>query len=533
MSLKAPVSQLPPNPPKSPKLFRTQKELNKAEEAAIDGKIPSWVKGTFIRIGPGKFDFDKDFVVQHFMDGYALVSKFDVRNGKVRYEKKFLESDAYKKALIAQKPVITEFGTKSSPDPTKSFFSKMVPSIMPELSDNNNINIFGIGGDIYATGETCFFRDIDPDTLKSGNKYDTNKFFGLQMACAHPLTDDDGYTYNVGCSLLAGLKYSVVKIPPAGKNESAKDAFKKAKVLCNIASSNTGLLSFMHSFGMTKNYLIFIEQPYVINAGKVLGSVLAKATPISDWLEWREDLINRFFIVEKATGKVLKADVVADINFFYLHIINSFERDDHIVIDITTFPNTNALTKKMDLAKLRRLSIDDCDNPVGERYVIPLVNLDEVEEGLNCVALESGATAVKKGKQLVVTPEVITERGLELPTINRRFLAKKTSFYYATGSATKGYFENAVCKVHASKKETILWRESEHYCLGEPQFIANPEATTEDDGVLVTAVIDNRVNTQDFLLFLDAKTMKELGRAYFKEEIPTAVHGIWLPEGGV
>lgn len=241
--------------------------------------------------------------------------------------------------------------------------------------------------------------------------------------------------------------------------------------------------------------------------------------------------LRRFFIIEKATGKVLKADVVTETPFFYLHIINSFEHNDHIVIDITTFPNTNALTKKMDLAKLRRLSIDDADNPVGERYVIPLVDLEDVTEGSNCItALKSGATAIKKGKQLVLTPEVITERGLELPTINRRFLSKKTSFYYATGSATKGFFENAVCKVHASKKETILWRESEHYMLGEPQFIQNPSATTEDDGVLITAVVDNQENTKDFLLFLDAKTMKELGRAYFKEEIPSAVHGIWIPD---
>lgn len=164
-------------------------------------------------------------------------------------------------------------------------------------------------------------------------------------------------------------------------------------------------------------------------------------------------------------------------------------------------------------------------------YVIPLLDLEEVEEGANCItALKSGATAVKKGKQLVLTPEVITERGLELPTINRKFLSKKTSFYYATGSASKGYFENAVCKVHASKKETILWRESEHYCLGEPLFVHNPNATSEDDGVLITAVVDNRENTKDFLLFLDAKTMKELGRAYFKEEIPAAVHGIWLSD---
>jgi len=50
--------------------------------------------------------------------------------------------------------------------------------------------------------------------------------------------------------------------------------------------------------------------------------------------------------------------------------------------------------------------------------------------------------------------------------------------------------------------------------------------------VLITAVVDNREKTRDFLLFLDAKTMKELGRAYFTEEIPSAVHGIWLSDDG-
>jgi len=118
-------------PPKSPKLFRTQRELIKREESAIQGdNVPTWVKGTYLRVGPGKFDFDKDFAVNHVLDGYALVSKFDISNGKVTFEKKFLESDAYKKALLAQKPVIGEFGTKPSPDPTKGFFSKMIPSLV-------------------------------------------------------------------------------------------------------------------------------------------------------------------------------------------------------------------------------------------------------------------------------------------------------------------------------------------------------------------------------------------------------------------
>lgn len=42
MPLKA---EVPMHPPKSPKLFRTQRELSKAEESSISGTIPTWVKG--------------------------------------------------------------------------------------------------------------------------------------------------------------------------------------------------------------------------------------------------------------------------------------------------------------------------------------------------------------------------------------------------------------------------------------------------------------------------------------------------------
>lgn len=46
------------------------------------------------------------------------------------FQKKFLQSDAYKRAMVAQKPVITEFGTKAYPDPNKGLLSRLVHSIV-------------------------------------------------------------------------------------------------------------------------------------------------------------------------------------------------------------------------------------------------------------------------------------------------------------------------------------------------------------------------------------------------------------------
>ena len=46
----------------------------------------------------------------------------------------------------------------------------------------------------------------------------------------------------------------------------------------------------------------------------------------------------------------------------------------------------------------------------------------------------------------------------------------------------------------------------------EPVFVANPEAQSEDDGILLVAVLDSK--PESYMAIIDAKTMKEVGRAW-------------------
>lgn len=48
------------------------------------GSVPNWISGTYIRVGPGKFDIG-DTTMTNFIDGYAILTKFDIRNGLVSY----------------------------------------------------------------------------------------------------------------------------------------------------------------------------------------------------------------------------------------------------------------------------------------------------------------------------------------------------------------------------------------------------------------------------------------------------------------
>ena len=49
---------------------------------------------------------------------------------QVTFTKRFLQSDAYKKAVAVGRPVFTEFGTRSFPDPCKNLFSRMMSSLV-------------------------------------------------------------------------------------------------------------------------------------------------------------------------------------------------------------------------------------------------------------------------------------------------------------------------------------------------------------------------------------------------------------------
>lgn len=48
-------------------------------EAEVQGKIPSWLHGSFVRNGPGSHHGMK-----HLFDGYAMLVKFAFENGSVK-----------------------------------------------------------------------------------------------------------------------------------------------------------------------------------------------------------------------------------------------------------------------------------------------------------------------------------------------------------------------------------------------------------------------------------------------------------------
>lgn len=75
------------------------------------------------------------------------------------------------------------------------FLSLLIPSIPP----------------VSLPPHTCLTNRPFPQV-------DLNKLMGIHFASSHPITDNTGTTYNLGCSFLAGPKYHMVRVPPAANN---------------------------------------------------------------------------------------------------------------------------------------------------------------------------------------------------------------------------------------------------------------------------------------------------------------------------
>jgi beta,beta-carotene 9',10'-dioxygenase len=58
----------------------------------------------------------------------------------------------------------------------------------------------------------------------------------------------------------------------------------------------------------------------------------------------------------------------------------------------------------------------------------------------------------------------------------------------------------------------------------EPVFVATPKGESEDDGVVLSVVIDQN-SKSSFLLILNGKNFKQIGRTYAPHLIPAGLHG--------
>nr|KAF6436982.1 beta-carotene oxygenase 2 [Molossus molossus] len=334
---------------------------------------------------------------------------------------------------------------------------------------------------------------------------------------------------------LSGSCYNIIRVPP--EKVDLGDTIHGAQVICSIASAESLKPSYYHSFGMTTNYIIFIEQPLKMNLWKLATSKI-RGEAFSDGLSWEPQYNTRFHVVNKHTGQLLP-EMYFSKPFVTFHQINAFEDQGCIVIDLCCQDNGRSI-EVYQLQNLRKAGkgLAQVYNSVAisypRRFVLPLHVSSNAPKGENLSPLPySSASAVKQadGKiwctyENLYPKDLEKEGGVEFPQINYgQFSGKKYRFFYGCGF--RHLVGDSLMKVDVVSKTLTVWREDGLY-PSEPVFVPVPGTSEEDGGVILSVVITPDQNKSNFLLVLDAKNFEELGRAEVPVQMPYGFHGTFI-----
>lgn len=454
------------------------------ERTVISGEVPSWLSGTLVRTGPAKFEVGEQ-KFNHWFDGLGMLHRFSVNDGEVSYGNKFIQSRAYLEAMENDQISMREFGT----DPDPQLFRHVSHGYEPHGTDNAIVNIVKIKDKILATTQMPMPIEFDPKTLKTIGTFDFDDNLPDGFTTPHPQVDRaGGYLYNFTISL----------DPPVSHNLYRFDGTKR-ELLTTIPTDSP---SFLNSFALTDNYVIMVEQPYRLD----YMALIAGGKAFANCFDWKPQEPCKFWVIDKESGEVLRTFDTE--SFFFLHHINAYEDDDGVVLDMITYKDPKIL---------------------GALY------LDNLRSG--------GSIPVPQARRFRldsdydrVTSEPLRDAFVELPRINEVFSGRPYRYFYGfggygslVGGASLTYeFANSLVKVDVEGGPTQIWQQ-EGCFPGEAIFVANPGGTDEDDGVLMSVVLDSAAS-QSFLLLLDARTMTEVGRANVPHHIPFSLGGNFFPK---
>ena len=330
-------------------------------------------------------------------------------------------------------------------------------------------------------------------------------------ACHDPITGD---IYNYNLEFGRNGAYHIFHVSAATG---------KTSILATVRHA----AAYLHSLFLTDHYVILCVWNSFFTAGGV--AILWKKN-FADAMKYDDSRPATWFVIDrtpvKSGGKGLVATYESD-PFFCFHSVNAYEEPSagdpsktDIVVDLSAYENLDVI---------KRFYIENMlsDSPKALAYSDPAATayrpalrrfrLPQLPSKLNNTPIK--AISVFKGPN---------GESPELPTINNVFCTKKHRYIYGVTDTGRSTFLDGLVKHDCETRQSIFWN-APGQTPGEPIFVADPEAEEEDGGVVLSVVLDG-VAGKSYLLVLNGKDFREVGRANVDGVVGFGFHGTHVPE---
>lgn len=456
--------------------FRGARQRDLALEARLEGELPPWLAGDLTRTCPAVFQTD-GWKARHWFDGLGMLYQFRLASGGVSYRQRLMAS---RYAAEAQSGTArsASFGT-----PTRRGLLQRIVSPVPEVTDNVNVNVVALGSERVALTESPHQWAVDPDTLELTHSVAYTDELGALAMIAHP-------HFDFARNRVVSLATSFGRKPQIVLYEHAPEA-RHRRVVARI---DVQRMPYVHAFGLTPRHAIVIGHPFDVNP----LSLLASNKGYIDHFAWRPEQGTQLWLVDRETGQTRLHRARAG---FVFHVVNAFESANATHIDVALYP---------DASIVERVRIDAL-----------------LSCGLTDLAPQIVRWSLTPGTESAQT-EVLLERGFEFPVINyKRMSGQRHQVAYGArvdraGGPRHGESRSSIVRLDGSGNERSF--EESGFLFGEPVFVAEPGATREDAGVLLSVGSHAR-DERAALVVLDAATLEVRARAELPVPIPLGFHG--------
>ena len=438
----------------------------------LSGELPAWLQGSLVRTGPAAFEAGGP-PLRHWFDGLAMLHAFSFADGQVAYANRWLHSDAWKEARRGEMS-LGEFGT----DPCRSIFRRAMSMFSPGATDNGNVNVTRLGDRFLAMTETPMPIEFDPRTLETIGHAPVAPTGDGQLTTAHPHLDHrDGALLNYATRFSRTSTYRVY----ARRADEAK-----RRVLASIKARRP---SYMHSFGMTERHAVLVEFPLVVDPLRLAFG----GRPFIENYRWEPERGTRIHLVPLDGGEPLGPFVTEP--FFCFHHINAYERR------AATWSSTCAPTRT---PRSSTRSISTRCGPAA-----------------SCPTTGPGGSRSHAAEARCARSSSATRTSSCRASTTAATTAAPTGTCGACAPTGRGSTPSSSSTSRPATSTT--WSEDGVY-PGEPVFVPAPSENAEDDGVLLSVILDADRGTSS-LLVLDAQTLAERARAEVPHHIPHGFHG--------
>ena len=330
------------------------------------------------------------------------------------------------------------------------------------------------------------------------------------FTAAHSRTDPvtgDWYNYNLDVGRVATYRIFRVSASTGETN-----------VLATISGGNVKA-AYLHSFMLTERYVVLCIYNAYLAGG---GAKCLWTRNMLDAMEFHPDKRNVWLVVDRHGDKGLVGTYESD-PFFAFHPVNAWEVPSET--EPGTFNIITDIPAYEDLSILKRFYYENMKStsPSSLDYVKPDASRAHLTRFKLAGVGSSTVPVTSTPRKVDVVFKCPSKNTPELPTFNPKFACKPSRYIYGVSDRGNSTFLDGLLKFDSETQTTQAWSQHAH-SPGEGIFLPDPKGEAEDDG-LVLSVVLNGNRGKSYLLVLDAKSFREVGRAEMENVVSFGFHG--------